>query len=266
MRNLGSGFILMVLLVAAMFLASGCDLLTVDVGPLQTKSQTVEAASAESARAEIKLGAGELAIRGGASELLEADFTYNVERWAPEIDYMVSGSRGELVIRQPSLNREFPLGLDDVRYEWDLQFSNEIPLELVVNMGAGEGNLDLANLNLQSVDFEGGAGDVEIDLSGSPVENLGISIGAGNLYLDLSGLWAQDLHADINGGVGSASLRLPSDAGVRVEVHGGLGDVNASGLNKDGNVYTNSAYGKAKVTLDIEIDGGVGSIDLKVVG
>jgi len=265
MRKFGGGLLLVMVLVVSALFASGCNLVRVDVGPLQTDSETVEAGTAESVRVEINLGAGELDVSGGASELLDAEFTYNVERWTPEVDYSVSGSRGQLVVKQPTINREFPLAFDDVRYEWDLRFSNDMPLDLVVNMGAGEGRLDLGSLNLKTVDFDGGAGGVQIDLTSSTVEKLDVSIGAGNLDLDLSGDWAQDMRADINGGVGSASLRLPADAGVRVEVHGGLGEVNAHGFNRDGDVYTNAAYGDSAVTLDIQIDGGVGSIDLRLV-
>ena len=57
---------------------------------------------------------------------------------------------------------------------------------------------------------------------------------------------------------------LPSDAGVQVEVQGGLGQVNAAGLNRSGNVYTNDAYGESEVTLEIRIDGGVGEINLEL--
>jgi hypothetical protein len=47
-----------------------------------------------------------------------------------------------------------------------------------------------------------------------------------------------------------------------VEVEGGIGSVDASFLNKNGNIYTNDAYGKTPVSLDIRIEAGIGSIDL----
>jgi hypothetical protein len=51
--------------------------------------------------------------------------------------------------------------------------------------------------------------------------------------------------------------------GVRVDIDGGLGKVDAAGLARDGDVYTNNAYGESDVTLRIEIEGGVGRINLQ---
>src|SRR5210317_68252 len=56
----------------------------VRVGELQTESQTVELGGATSVRIEIDMGAGELDVTGGAAELLEAGFTYNVAEMKPE--------------------------------------------------------------------------------------------------------------------------------------------------------------------------------------
>ena len=42
----------------------------------------------------------------------------------------------------------------------------------------------------------------------------------------------------------------------------GVGDVSASGLNQNGDTYTNDSYGESDVTLNIDISGGVGQITL----
>jgi hypothetical protein len=57
---------------------------------------------------------------------------------------------------------------------------------------------------------------------------------------------------------------LPSDVGVRIEVDTGIGSVDTNGLSKDGDTYTNGAYGESDVTLRINIEGGVGKINLDV--
>jgi hypothetical protein len=51
---------------------------------------------------------------------------------------------------------------------------------------------------------------------------------------------------------------------VRVEARKGLGEINAAGLNKNGDIYTNQAYGQSEVTLDIKIEGGIGSLNLQL--
>jgi hypothetical protein len=82
--------------------------------------------------------------------------------------------------------------------------------------------------------------------------------------MDLSGGWQHDLDAKINSGVGELSLRLPREVCVRVDAEGGLGSVNASGLAQDDNVYINDACDGSGVTLRIEIDAGIGGVNLEV--
>jgi hypothetical protein len=84
------------------------------------------------------------------------------------------------------------------------------------------------------------------------------------VILDLRGDWQQDLSATIQGGVGAVEVKLPAGTGVRVEVRGGLGEVQARGLSQSGSVYTNAAYGSSEVTLDIVVQGGIGSVMLEV--
>jgi hypothetical protein len=60
-------------------------------------------------------------------------------------------------------------------------------------------------------------------------------------------------------------VQLPSEIGVRVNAEGGLGQINAEGLQREGDAYVNDAYGDSDVTLDVDVRGGVGQINLEVV-
>ena len=63
-------------------------------------------------------------------------------------------------------------------------------------------------------------------------------------------------------GQGAATQR----GGVKAKAQGGLGKINAGeGLTKEGNAYVNDAYGDAYVTLNVDVEGGVGEINLEVV-
>jgi hypothetical protein len=83
--------------------------------------------------------------------------------------------------------------------------------------------------------------------------------------VDLTGDYAQDFDTRIQGGVGEATVLLPSEVGVRAKAAGDLGKINAEGLQKEGQAYVNDAYGDSDVTLRVEVQGGVGEINLKVV-
>jgi hypothetical protein len=249
-------------MVAVLLTAGGCAS-GVRVGRLQTESETVELGDATSVRVEIDMGAGELEVAGGAAELLEADFTYNVAELKPEVDY----SGGTLTVRTPDVETGIGSLLDitDYRYEWDLRLNDDVPMELQVNVGAGQTNLRLGSLSLTRLDVAGGAGEVLVDLSGSDsLTRLDIGGGAGALTLDLTGAWQNDLEATIGGGVGKRILILPRDTGVRVKVDVGVGGVVAAGFTKEGEYYTNDAYGQSEVTLNLEVAGGVGETELRL--
>lgn len=233
------------------------------VGDLQTRSEAIELGDAESVTVDIRMGAGELQVSGGASDLLEATYTYNVEELDPGATY----SNGNLTIQDKDV--ETGIGslfdLDEYRNEWDLRLNEDVPMEMQIDTGAGRSDLKLGNLALTRLDVNSGAGDVDLDLGESQsLTRLDYDMGAGDSTLDLSGDWQNDLDATIRGGIGKLTLRLPSAVGVRLDINAGVGSINASGLTKDGDIYTNSAYGESDVKLIISIDAGVGEINLEV--
>src|SRR5918995_4399157 len=88
------------------------------VGTMQEESKTVDLKKAQTARAQLKMGAGELNVTGGADQLMEADFSYNVSEWKPKVSYDVSAEEGELMVKQGS-SEDVRLGAD-ARNEWDI--------------------------------------------------------------------------------------------------------------------------------------------------
>jgi len=233
-------FLIHVVLLAALLLA-GCSSDDVRVGELRTESKSVELGDAKSVRVKMLLGAGDLAVTGGAEKLLEADFTYNVAKLKPEVEF----TNGTLIVQHPDVRGyRSPQDIKDFRNEWDLRLNNDVPMNLSLDMGAGTSDLQLAGLSLTGLD---------------------IILGAGKSTVDLSGGWRRDLDVTINTGAANITVRLPKDVGVRVEVAAGLGRIEASGLKQDGYVYTNEAYGTSEVTLHINILTGIGQINLEVV-
>jgi hypothetical protein len=226
-----------VLLTALLFLM-GC--IPEKVGETRIESESVELKGAEKVRVELKIGVGELRISGGAKKLLEADFIYNIPSWKPEVRYEVNGKEGTLSVRQPNASRS---GGGRTRNEWNLSLNDRVPLDLRVECGVGKSNLELGSLLLEDLDIQTGVGETTVELLGD---------------------WKKDLHANVKGGVGQVTLRLPSTVGVHVESDKGIGSVNASGLRKEGNTYTNEAYGKSKVTLNIHVQAGIGEIRLEL--
>src|SRR5215212_9278617 len=135
MARYGIGVLLIVVVVATAVLAGACGSQsggTQQVGKMQRVSKSVDPKDADSARASLKMGAGELNLTGGADQLMEADFSYNVSEWKPEVSYDVSAKKGELVVKQGSANGGDLSG--GARNEWDITMNDEVPTDVVVQM------------------------------------------------------------------------------------------------------------------------------------
>ena len=207
-------------------------------GPVRTEARSVALGKAKSVRVEVSMGAGELKLAGGATELLDADFTYVSPHSKPEVDYRVSGDRGTLQIRQPEGG-----GSHGGEYKWDLRLNNKVPIELVVHLGAGKTDLALGTLSLHEVE---------------------VNMGVGETVVDLTGDWTHDVKASIHGGIGKATVRLPRDVGVKVYAQGGIGEIRRGELLTRGDAYVNDVYGKSPVTVLVDVKGGIGEINLEL--
>jgi hypothetical protein len=217
----------------------GCEFDNTSTGPLQEEPVAIELGHADHANVELDMGAGEMALRGGAEKLLEGSFEFNVADWRPKVQASTSGSHATITIREPENVR---LG-GKRRYRWDLALNDKVLLDLAMNCGAGHARLKLGDLDLRSVTVHMGAGQVDLDLRGHPTRDYDVSV---------------------SGGVGQATIRLPDDVGVRAEAHGGIGSIDVSGLEKHGDHYENSLYDNAKANIRLKVEGGIGEI--RIIG
>jgi len=200
-------------------------------------SQTVELPGAKSARATLEMGAGQLNISSDSAHSVDADFRFSGNYEEPRVDYHVSDGVGQITISQESHTVHF----GNSRNEWNLRFNKSLPLELRVEMGAGQGNLDFRDVPLTRLDLHLGAGQVDVDLTGER---------------------KADLIADIEGGVGQANIRLPKKIGVIAQASGGIGSIRTYGFREEDGSYKNEAYGKSPTTIHLKVTGGIGEIVL----
>lgn len=217
--------------------APACYVSTEGSGMVERDSRTVDLKGAKSAQVQIEMGAGELILRGGAAQLMDADFRYRARDGKPEVQYDVSGARGTLTVRQPS---HHTLGNND-KNRWEMRLNEDVPMDIRVKMGAGEGRLDLGNTALHSLDVEIGAGEMKVDLTGHP---------------------HGDIDVRVHGGVGEATVRLPRRARLDVEAHGGIGEISARGMTKRGDRWVNEPSGETDATIHVSVNGGIGQINL----
>lgn len=120
------------------------------------------------------------------------------------------------------------------------------------------GTLSVGSLRTESV---------EVDLSDKPsLSRLDVDAGLGELTIDLSGDWVDDFDVDIRIGAGKLTLVLPQDVGVRADVDCGLTRIYAGGFDRDGGRYANYAFGESEMVIRVNIQAGVGNINLEPGG
>jgi hypothetical protein len=224
------------LLIPAMIGLGGC-VIHDRSGPLEYSGKVLEVDSSQLVHAEIHMGAGELHVTDGPQKLLRADFAYNVPAWKPEVQYTVSDGKGNLVIRQPDAHAI----AGNVKYRWDIQLNNKVPMDVEAHLGAGQARMDLGSLQLRGVV---------------------VHMGVGELDLDLRGALRRSYNVEIHGGVGQATVRLPSDAAIYAEAHGGIGSINVRGLNNRGGHWESDAWPQSENKMRVEVHGGIGEIRL----
>jgi predicted membrane protein len=205
------------------------------VGPVVHEHHSVERGAATSARVEIGMTAGELEVKSGAKMLFDGNFDFNVPVLKPEIAYAVVGTTGTLKVSQGSASGNY-------ENSWRLSIDETTPVDLHLTLGAGDAELVLGRVNLQS---------------------LAVRLGAGDLVLDLRGTPATSYKVTVQAGAGDTTIRLPAGVGISASTSGLIGDSNVSGLEKRDGRWINPRAEASPVTIDLQVQHAIG--DLKIV-
>lgn len=223
------------ILVPVLMLLAGCEIDTRHVGRLEHDTKAVELGKFESARLELKMGAGELRMAGGSPKLAEADFDYNVSGWKPLFTSHTSGLRADIKVEQPGGAASF----GDIEYKWGMRLNDQVAWDITTHLGAGEAHLDLGTVTLRNVEVHMGVGQLSLDLRGTPKRSFDV---------------------EINGGVGEARIYLPKSANISATAHGGIGEIDVDGLEKRGDRWVSAESERSPVSIHLRANGGVGSI------
>ncbi|HEY2460107.1 MAG TPA: toast rack family protein, partial [Candidatus Acidoferrum sp.] len=135
---------------------------------MQHHAETVERQNAKQVHTSIDMNAGDLTVSSGAGHLLDANFDYR-DTEAPRVQYRVDNGDGDLSIDQDNSDSNYHTTSDN---SWNIRLAGDVPMDLKVNMGAGQGNLHLRDINLTNLELNIGAGQVDIDLTGDRKKDL----------------------------------------------------------------------------------------------
>ncbi len=251
----------------------------------RTMTTSRQATGSDAVEVEVRYGAGTFSLRPADRSLL-----YRMElRYDEEVmDPVSSFERGRLELGVEGRGRTIRLGRGSHEGSMKLALGRAVPIDLSLELGAVEADVDLGGLNLRRLDFETGASASRLDVS-EPVEGsvsrariqvgaaefnarrlgnlraerLSVSAGVGDVTLDFSGEWARDLDVDVEMGVGSLQLRFPEGIGVRLVKRSFLTSLDADGLVKRSNdTYETPGWSQATRRITIDVEAAFGSIDV----
>ena len=258
---------------------------------MSDKTQTVSfsAEGAQRVQADLCINVGQLHVEGGAAKVMEGEFTCSVEEWQPDVQYRVEDGVGQLSVIQPDVKKRGYRWR--VVNDWDVAFSNNMPLDLVAEINAGTAELALSDLAMRELDVEINSGTLDVTLRGDHplLKRADFEINAGRVdvnmnghfprltvvdlemnatkaTLDFTGEWTDDVDIAIEANAGWMRVLLPRNIGVQVHLENSLTLVKHPGLKRrKDRSYTNEAFGKSEVTLHLDIEANVGKLDLELV-
>lgn len=235
---------------------------------------------------EVQYGAGRLRVEPARGDLMyRLEMRYNEDRFQPVTRY--DRESGRLTLGLESRGRRG--GRLEVKRDEHatVALSPRVPMDLDLEFGAGEADVELGGLSLSSLDIETGASETNVrfsqpnrvaartvrlaagaaevrvtGLGNARAERFEFEGGLGEATLDFSGAWDRSATASIEMGVGAVRLRLPRSLGVRITKDSFLTSFDHGGMIKRGNAWYSRGYEQARNKLSIDIDAAIGSIEI----
>lgn len=230
---------------------------------------------------EIDYGAGHFSVRSIDEGLLyRMNLEYDEEKFEPVAE--LSGNHLRLGVETRS--RRIKLGGRSAG-SLDLELARGVPMDLEINFGAVQADLDLGGLALTDLDLSTGAsestvavsepntlamstatfsvGAAEFDVSGLGnlnAERIDVNAGVGSITLGLDGEWERDARLSIDMGLGSLEIRVPEGLGIRLRKDSFLTSLDSEGLIKRGDVYESPDFDGAEYRVTIDLDAAFGSV------
>jgi hypothetical protein len=127
-------------------------------------------------------------------------------------------------------------------YHWNFALAKNIPIRLELKTGASETELDLSELKVTDLELDTGASSNQITLPAN------------------AGYTRLRVHA----GAASIKIRVPDGVAARIRYQGGLSGINidTSRFPSQGNFYQTPGFDSAANRVEIEVETGVGSVDI----
>lgn len=237
----------------------------------------------------VSYGVGRVILRPDrARNLYDAHLRYDGERAEPVYRFDRSTRTLDLGVRFPERAGSWRR---DHGGELRLTLSTLNIVDLALDVGAAESDIDLTGLRIRTLALTTGASDtrlrvdapslerartVRIDAGAANVEavhlaNLGaermtVNVGVGRVLLDLTGEWRGDLDVDLSAALGKVELLVPMSVGVRIETTSVLQSTEFAGLTRRDGAWLSDNFDTAPMKLRIRSSGALGRLEVRRSG
>ena len=194
----------------------------------------------EKVEAHIGFGAGTLSVNSldaNSPSLFEGEFRGR----GAETSVERSGNAADLDISMGDFGLQF--FRNPTNAEWELSLSTTPSLRLNIDRGGSDMNLDLRNLKVNELDINIGASDTQIVMP----ESAGL------------------VEADISAGAASVIITIPDGVAARIDADSAVGLLTVDGTRfpRKGDVYESSDFQTAQNRIDLDIDSGASSVEVR---
>ncbi|HKJ93555.1 MAG TPA: LiaF domain-containing protein [Longimicrobiales bacterium] len=253
----------------------------------RTVTQTRQRSGESQLQVDVQYGAGKLSVEPARDNALyRASIEYDADMFNPVTRYhdghLTVGVEGGAGVHLRLKDRQGG--------HMDLQLSRDVPLDLTLEFGAVEADMELGGLHIQNVSIHTGASETEVRFSQPNADqcdraefalgaaafrvyglgnlncrDMKVDAGVGDVTLDFTGQWRNDLSARLNVALGSATLVLPRDIGVRVNKDTFLASFDSDRFTKRGGQFYSDNWDTAQRRLTLDLSGAFGSINVRWV-
>lgn len=194
---------------------------------------------ASSARITISPGAGTLELNALQDSDALISGTVAVGRGqTPLVDYSSENGVSVYSLRNNASSFFFP---GDNPWMWELGLTTQVPIDLKVDLGAGNAQVDLSQLDISQLAVDLGVGRVVVQL---PEEG--------------------NFSARIDGAIGQIVVEVPSGQALRVRADTGIANISVpNNFQKQDGVYTSPNYAGAENQIDLAVDQAIGNITIQ---
>jgi hypothetical protein len=201
----------------------------------ETQNLSLDLGGVAQAEVNIDFGAGRLAIGPAAiGKIVDGSFEGGVR-------YDASPS-GRVRLKADSPNWWWGWGWGWRGFDWQVGLTKEVPLSLRVDVGAARSDLDLGDLKVTDFTLKTGASETQVRLPRA----------------------AGQTRVRVESGVASVRLTVPDGVAARIRSTMGLGSSNIDQRRfpRSGDYYQSPDYDSAANKIDIQMEGGVGSVSV----